>query len=99
MINNFRIKLTSTDNATLDIAMEKVLVRLKKEKCKIKGPIPLPVKISTYTVNKSPHVYKKSREQFFYKEYSRIIVIDELKSKISFDDLEISNLVELKIIS
>merc|ERR1712039_556048 len=43
--------------------------------CKISGPIPLPLNIHKITVNKSPHVYKKSREQFEIRSLSRLIVI------------------------
>ena len=57
----------------------------------IRGPVPLPVKRKKFTVNRSPHIYKKSREQFEIATYSRLLVFSEslqvLESgKISFQE-------------
>ena len=50
---------------------------MKPTGCVVSGPIPLPTKKSTYTVNRSPHVDKKSREQFEIRAHKRLIDIHQ----------------------
>ena len=61
---NIRIKLRAYDNKVLDQSTEEIVNTVKRTGANIKGPIPLPTKIERYTVLRSPHIDKKSREQF-----------------------------------
>ena len=72
-----RIKLKSFDSRVLDQSAKDIIEMLKKTGVKVSGPIPLPTKREIYTVLRSPHVNKKSREQFQLEIHKRIIdVID-----------------------
>ncbi|MGI6595530.1 MAG: 30S ribosomal protein S10 [Elusimicrobia bacterium] len=72
-----RIKLRSFDSRVLDQSAKDIIEMLKKTGVKVSGPIPLPTKREIYTVLRSPHVNKKSREQFQLEIHKRIIdVID-----------------------
>ena len=70
---NIRIKLRAYDNKVLDQSTEEIVNTVKRTGANIKGPIPLPTKRTIYTVNRSVHVDKKSREQFQIKVHKRII--------------------------
>ena len=61
--------------------MEKIVKTAKNTGALIMGPIPLPTKRSIYTVNRSPHVDKKSREQFQIKVHKRIVDLMNSTSK------------------
>ena len=70
-----RISLRAYDHILLDKSTEKIVRTAKSTGAIIAGPIPLPSKRSIYTVLRSPHVNKKSREQFQTKIHKRIIDI------------------------
>ncbi len=70
-----RIKLKGYDHRLLDKSTDKIIHTAKTTGAAIAGPIPLPTKRSVYTVLKSPHVDKKSREQFETRIHSRLIDI------------------------
>jgi len=72
-----RIKLKAFDNRLLDQSAKEIVEMLKKTGVKISGPVPLPTKREVYTVLRSPHVNKKSREQFQIKIHKRVIDIIE----------------------
>ena len=74
---NIRIKLRAYDNKILDASTEEIVNTVKRTGATIKGPIPLPTKIERYTVLKSPHIDKKSREQFETRTHKRLIDIIE----------------------
>ena len=61
-LNRIRIRLKAYDHMLLDKSTEKIVKTAKNTGAVILGPIPLPTKRSIYTVNRSPHVNKKSRE-------------------------------------
>ncbi len=69
------------DHQILDIAAAKIVETAKKTGAKVVGPVPLPTKIERYTVLRSPHVDKKSREQFEILTHKRIIDIAEPTGK------------------
>jgi small subunit ribosomal protein S10 len=73
MEQTFRIKLKSYDSRLLEISIEKIVKTLKGANATIGGPIVLPTKKEIFTVLRSPHVNKKSREQFLYPTHKRII--------------------------
>lgn len=72
-----RIKLKAFDNRLLDQSTKEIIELVRKTGVKISGPVPLPTKREIYTVLRSPHVNKKSREQFEIKVHKRIIDIIE----------------------
>jgi len=74
---NIRIKLRAYDNKVLDQSTEEIVNTVKRTGANIKGPIPLPTKIERYTVLRSPHIDKKSREQFETRTHKRLIDIIE----------------------
>ena len=70
-----RISLRAYDHILLDKSTEKIVKTAKSTGAIISGPIPLPSKRSIYTILRSPHVNKKSREQFQTKIHKRLIDI------------------------
>ena len=72
---NIRIKLRAYDNKILDASTEEIVNTVKRTGATIKGPIPLPTRIERYTVLRSPHIDKKSREQFEIRTYKRMLDI------------------------
>ena len=72
-MNKIRIRLKAYDDMLLDKSTEKIVRTAKDTGALVLGPIPLPTKRTIYTVNRSVHVDKKSREQFQIKVHKRII--------------------------
>ena len=72
-----RIKLKSYDHNLIDKSAEKIIKTVKSTGAVVSGPIPLPTKRTVYTVLRSPHVDKKSREQFEIRTHKRLIDILE----------------------
>ena len=70
-----RIKLKAYDHRLLDKSTAKIIKTAKDTGAAISGPIPLPTKRTLYTVLRSPHVDKKSREQFETRIHKRLIDI------------------------
>ncbi|MFA6142405.1 MAG: 30S ribosomal protein S10 [Candidatus Omnitrophota bacterium] len=70
-----RIKLIAYDHRLLDVSTQEIVETVKKTGAGIAGPIPLPTKREIFTVLRSPHVDKKSREQFQIKTHKRILDI------------------------
>ena len=72
-MNKIRIGLKAYDHTLLDKSTEKIVKTAKNTGAMVCGPIPLPTRRSLYTVNRSVHVDKKSREQFEIKVHKRIV--------------------------
>lgn len=72
-----RIRLKAYDHKVIDQSAKQIIETAERTGAKVNGPIPLPTKKSTYTVIRSPHVYKKSREQFEMRVHKRLIDITE----------------------
>ena len=70
-----RIKLKSYDHSLIDKSAEKIIKTVKATGALVSGPIPLPTQKCIYTVLRSPHVNKKSREQFESRNHNRLIDI------------------------
>ncbi|MDD5066532.1 MAG: 30S ribosomal protein S10 [bacterium] len=73
--NRIRIKLKAYDHRLIDKSTKDIVNTVKRTGGEISGPIPLPTKIYKYTVLRSPHVNKKSREQFEIRTHKRLIDI------------------------
>ncbi len=72
-MERIRLKLQAYDHRVLDKSVSIILDAIKRTGAEIKGPIPLPTKIKRYTVLRSPHVNKSSREQFEIRVHRRMI--------------------------
>ncbi len=72
-----RIKLKAYDHSLIDQSAEKIVDTAKKTGAKVLGPIPLPTRKNKYCVLRSPHVDKKSREQFEIRTHKRLLDILE----------------------
>ena len=81
MNQKIRIKLKSYDHNLVDKSAEKIVRTVKTTGAVVSGPIPLPTDKNVITVNRSPHVNKKSREQFQVCSYKRLIDIFSSSSK------------------
>ncbi|MEK6690028.1 MAG: 30S ribosomal protein S10 [Nitrospirota bacterium] len=75
MSQKIRIRLKGYDHRLLDQSVQEIVETAARTGAKIAGPIPLPTKISKITVLRSPHVDKKSREQFEIRTHKRLIDI------------------------
>jgi len=75
MKSKIRVKLKSFDYQLIDSSISQMVEVVKKTGASISGPVPLPTKIKKITVLKSPHVNKKSREQFEIRTHKRMIDI------------------------
>ena len=77
MTERIRIKLKAYDHRLLDQAVDQIIKTIRAAGSEVRGPVPLPTKISRYTVLRSPHVNKKSREQFEIRVHRRLLDIVE----------------------
>ena len=83
-----RIKLRAYDHKVIDKSAQQIIDMALRNGVKVAGPIPLPIEISKFTVNRSTFVHKNAREQFEMRIHKRIIniinpnakVVDALKS-------------------
>ena len=75
MNQNIRIRLKAFDHRVLDTSTREIVNTAKRTGAQVRGPIPLPTRIEKFTVNRSPHIDKKSREQFEIRTHKRLIDI------------------------
>src|SRR3989339_431113 len=96
-----RIRLKAYDHRLLDRSVKEIVDTAKRTGANIKGPIPLPTEINKYCVLRSPHVDKKSREQFEIRTYKRLMDIleptQQTMDAISKLDLAAGVDVEIKV--
>lgn len=72
-----RIRLKAYDHHLLDQATDEIAATARRTGARVVGPVPLPTKITGYTVLRSPFIDKKSREQFEVRTHKRMLDIDE----------------------
>ena len=72
---NIRIRLKAFDHRVLDQSVREIVGTAKRTGARVRGPIPLPTRIEKFTVNRSPHIDKKSREQFEMRTHKRLLDI------------------------
>ena len=96
---NIRIKLRAYDNKILDASTEEIVNTVKRTGATIKGPIPLPTRIERYTVLRSPHIDKKSRDQLEIRTHNRLLdIIDPTPQTVdALMKLDLSAGVEVDI--
>lgn len=73
--NKLRILVKAYEPKVLDISVKQIIDTAKRFDAEIHGPVPLPIEISKYTVNRSTFVYKNAREQFEIRVHKRLIDI------------------------
>jgi len=81
MNQKIRIRLKAFDHTILDQSAERIVETAKRTGASVNGPIPLPTQKSIYTILRSPHVNKDSREQFEMRTHKRLIDIIDPTSK------------------
>ncbi len=81
MAQKIRIRLKAFDHVVLDQAAADIVRTAEKTGASVSGPIPLPVKKERWTVLRSPHVDKKSREQFELRTHKRLLDITDSRSQ------------------
>ncbi len=72
---NIRIRLKAFDHRVLDQSTTEIVATARRTGAKVRGPIPLPTRIERITVLRSPHIDKKSREQFEIRTHKRLLDI------------------------
>lgn len=72
---NIRIRLRAYDHRVLDQSLQEIVNTARRTGADVRGPIPLPTRIERFTVNRSPHIDKKSREQFEIRTHKRVLDI------------------------
>jgi small subunit ribosomal protein S10 len=72
---NIRVRLRAYDHRILDQSTKEIVNTAKRTGAQVRGPIPLPTNIEKFTVLRSPHVDKKSREQFERRTHKRLLDI------------------------
>ena len=75
---NIRIRLRGFDNSLLDTSTQDIINTAKRTGAKVKGPIPLPTRFERFTVNKSPHIDKKSRDQLEIRTHKTVDALMKL---------------------
>ncbi|MBB5031300.1 MAG: 30S ribosomal protein S10 [Prosthecobacter sp.] len=86
-----RIRLRAYDYRVLDKSTADIVETAKRTGARVAGPIPLPTRIEKYTVNRSPHVDKKSMDQFEIRTHKRLLDIVDPTSR-TVDELKKLNL-------
>ncbi len=96
---NIRIRLKAYDHNLIDKSTEKIIRTVRSTGALISGPVPLPTQKRSYTVLRSPHVDKKSREQFESRVHKRLIDILNSTSKTidALMKLELPSGVDIEI--
>ncbi len=74
-LDRIRIRMEAYDHRALDTSAREIVDQAKRTNARVRGPIPLPTRIERYTVLRSPHIDKKSREQFEMRTHKRVIDI------------------------
>ena len=82
VIQKLRIRVKAYEYKILDVSVKQIIDTALRYDAKVIGPVPLPTEIKKYTVNRSPFIYKNSREQFEMRVHRRVIDIINPSPKI-----------------
>lgn len=74
-LTRIRIRMEAYDHQPLDVSAREIVEHAKRTNARVRGPIPLPTRIERFTVLRSPHIDKKSREQFEIRTHKRLLDI------------------------
>ena len=80
---NIRIRLKAFDHRVLDQSTREIVNTAKRTGATVRGPIPLPTRLEKFTVLRSPHIDKKSREQFEIRTHKRVLdIVDPTRQTV-----------------
>ncbi len=98
---SIRIRMEAYDHSVLDQSAAEIVDTAKRTGAIVHGPVPLPTRIERYTVLRSPHIDKKSREQFEIRTHKRLIDIIQPTGKTvdALNKLSLPAGVDIKIIA
>jgi small subunit ribosomal protein S10 len=98
-MKKIRIIVKSFESRLADRSAKDIVMTAKRNGASVTGPIPLPHRISRYIVNRSPHVDKKSREQFQIVVYKRLIELSSFNAHLlnTFTDLQLPAGVDINV--
>ena len=97
--HSIRIRLKGYDHKLLDAAVFEIVSTVRRTGGRVAGPVPLPTRLESFTVNRSPFIDKKSREQFEIRTHKRLLDIVE-PTQQTIDELgklELSTGVDVEI--
>jgi small subunit ribosomal protein S10 len=96
---SIRIKLQAYDHRLLDQSVKEIVNTAKRTGAQVRGPIPMPTRIERFTVNRSPHIDKKSREQFEMRTHKRVVdIVDWLPQTVdALMKLDLASGVDVEI--
>lgn len=96
---NIRIRLRTFDARVLDQSVSEIVNTAKRTGAYVRGPIPLPTRIEKFTVNRSPHIDKKSREQFEIRTHKRVLdIVDPTPQTLeALSKLDLASGVDIEI--
>jgi small subunit ribosomal protein S10 len=99
MNEKIRIRLKAYDHRILDQSVKEIVETVRRTGGRVAGPIPLPTRLERFTVNRSPHVDKKSREQFEIRTHKRLLdILDPTQQTIdALGKLELAAGVDVEI--
>ena len=94
-----RIRMEAYDHRALDASAKEIVEHAKRSNARVCGPIPVPTRVERYTVLRSPHIDKKSREQFEIRTHKRLIDIVQPTNKTidALNKLSLPAGVDIKI--
>ena len=93
-----KIILQAFDHKLLDAATKEIVSTVKRTGAGVSGPVPIPLRIERFTVNRSPHVDKKSREQFEIRTHKRLVIITPTPQTVeALGKLELAAGVDVEI--
>ena len=97
--DRIRIRMEAYDHRALDASAKEIVDHAKRTNARVCGPIPVPTRIERYTVLRSPHIDKKSREQFEIRTHKRLIDIVQPTNKTidALNKLSLPAGVDIKI--
>lgn len=76
------IKIKGFEHEIVDMTAKKIVAKATDAGAKVSGPVPLPTKREIFTILRSVHINKKSREQFEQRTHQRLIVLEKVSSKL-----------------
>jgi small subunit ribosomal protein S10 len=81
MSDRIRIRMEAYDHRALDTSAKEIVEQAKRTNARVCGPIPMPTRVERWTVLRSPHIDKKSREQFEMRTHKRVIDIFDYSAR------------------
>ncbi|HEU4394672.1 MAG TPA: 30S ribosomal protein S10 [Planctomycetota bacterium] len=81
MQTRIKIRMEAFDHEAIDQSALDIVQTAKRTGARVSGPVPLPTRVERFTVLRSPHIDKKSREQFEMRTHKRLIYISEATAK------------------